>query len=280
VGDPTHGRAGATLKNGQKVVFDIATRKIISIAEQQAPVSEKVGGISDKTPPPTKPIEQLSRAEFDQEAKLVKAQIGEPVKSAIALLEKLVRHPADEVLRKQVEQLAASNPRALSLAADSPALAHVEAGIHAPPEMVRNKKKADVGSFINSLLVSKNAADFLDPRVHAARIRQSAILLEDKAQQHSFNAEAADAYGIKPPAGYVREGDLYIYKPETKPAEVPAVNEVIETALQNGYRTEKAFTKDFEKNSLKKYNENQEEFLKRRVCSETVPVKRKVLAND
>ena len=102
-------------------------------------------------------------------------------------------------------------------------------------------------------------------------------------QKLPLNAEAVEFHKSWLPKGYVREGDLYVFKPEAvspKPAAVPAVNEVVETALANGYRTEKAFTKDFEKNSLKKYNESQEEFLKRRVCSETVPVKRKVLSND
>jgi hypothetical protein len=52
-----------------------------------------------------------------------------------------------------------------------------------------------------------------------------------------------------------------------KPA-VPVEEPMWQTA---GYRTEKVFRNDFQKNRLAEYNENEDEFVRRRFCSGTVP---------
>ena len=63
--------------------------------------------------------------------------------------------------------------------------------------------------------------------------------------------------------------------PVTPLAPVPPVKPIAPTeeALWQtaGYRNEKAFQTDFKKNRLAEYNENEDEFAKRRFCSGTVP---------
>jgi hypothetical protein len=135
-----------------------------------------------------------------------------------------------------------------------------------------------VETALRSPKVSKAAKDSY--RAAKAKYEEIGVKAEAATNHRNLVEQAIREGKPVPPEVLADYPDLKPVEKTPQEIQPAAFNEVMQTALENGYKTEKAFTKDFEKNSLKKYNENQEEFLKRRVCSETVPVKRKVLAND
>jgi hypothetical protein len=185
-----------------------------------APEAPKVESPRPKVEGASKPPEQMTPEEWAEKKRLYSETQGVRLKRAVEAFNALAKKPKDSTLREAARAIVKSDPYAARLAwSVADGLKHVERwGVTGPSNEARNRKAREAGDFIAAQpgFLKENEMLFL----HGDQkrfIESESQLLSDPRGQPALNASAVEAFGVKLPEGYVREGDLYVFRPSPTP---------------------------------------------------------------